>query len=183
MKYISWRAENLAATAALALAFVAAQPLLASSPFGIYAIVDKVVFEPSESAPERIQIWGVFVVPVPSPSRHGAPGRGFLYYRMAPGREETTRKEWADLKTVAGTGQAVAFAQYWVPNPNDPNGNPHRALEVRVYKSGDVASQDVYPLGLGIGIVKMRSEGQAWNREEAHHRSIVTQLKEAHTAQ
>ena len=32
---------------------------------GIYGIVDKVVFEPDENAPERIQIWGLFVVPVP----------------------------------------------------------------------------------------------------------------------
>lgn len=182
MKYISWRAENLAAAAVLVLAFGAARPLLASSPFGIYAIVDKVVFEPSESAPERIQIWGVFVVPVPmSSSQHKASQRGYLYYRMAPGREETTKKEWSDLKTVAGTGQAIAFAQYWVPDPNDPNGNPHRSLEVRVHKSGDVALADVYPLG--IGIVKMRNEGQAHNREEAKQRSILTQLQEAHDAQ
>jgi hypothetical protein len=182
MKFISWRTDNLAAAAALVLTFGAAQPLLASSPFGIYAIVDKVVFEPSETAPERIQIWGVFVVPAPmSTSRHGAPQRGFLYYRTAPGREETTRKEWADLKTVAGTGQTIAFAQYWVPDPNDPNGNPHRSLEVRVHKSGVVASSDVYPLG--IGIVKMRNEGQARNHEEANQRSILTQLKEAHNAQ
>jgi len=104
MKSFSWRASKLALAAALVLAFVATQPSLASSLFGIYAIVDRVVFEPSESAPERIKICGVFVVPVPMlTSRHGTPQRGFLYYRIAPGREETTRKEWAYLKTVAGT--------------------------------------------------------------------------------
>ena len=32
---------------------------------GIYGIVDKVVFEPDGSSPERVQIWGLFVVPVP----------------------------------------------------------------------------------------------------------------------
>jgi hypothetical protein len=182
MKYISWRTRNLATAAVLVLPSVATQPLLASSPFGIYAIVDKVVLEPSENAPERIQIWGVFVVPVPmSTSRHGPPQRGFLYYSMAPGREETTRKEWADLKTVAGTGQTIAFAQYWVPNPNDPNGNPHRSLEVRVHKGWDVASSEVYPLG--IGIVKLRNEGQAHNFEGANQRKILTQLREAHNAQ
>jgi len=53
MKSVSWRAANLATAAVLVLAFVATQPLLASSPFGIYAIIDKVVFEPGESAPER----------------------------------------------------------------------------------------------------------------------------------
>ena len=56
MKSISWRAANLATAAVLVPAFVATQPLLASSPFGIYAIIDKVVFEPDESASERIQI-------------------------------------------------------------------------------------------------------------------------------
>ena len=42
--------------------------LCASDRLGIYAIVEKVVFEPSESAPQRIQIWGAFVVPVPMSS-------------------------------------------------------------------------------------------------------------------
>lgn len=32
---------------------------------GIYGIVDKVVFEPDGSTPERIQIWGLIVVLVP----------------------------------------------------------------------------------------------------------------------
>jgi hypothetical protein len=177
-----WRAANLSAAAALLLAFVATQPMLASSWVGIYAIVDKVVFEPSESAPERIQIWGVFVVPDRmSPSQYGAPQRGFLYYRMPPGKwEQITRKEWADLKTVAGTGQTIAFAQYWVPDPNDPNGNPHRSLEVRVHKRGVVASSDVYPLG--IGIVKMKNDGKALNPGEVEQRSILNQLKETHNA-
>src|SRR6266550_6236515 len=63
--------------------------------------------------------------------------RGYLYFKIAPGKEEITRKEWADLKAVAGTGQGIGFAQYWVPNANDPSGNPHNALEVHVHKSGD----------------------------------------------
>jgi len=121
------------------------------------------------------------VVPVPmSTSRHGAPQRGFLYFRMAPGREESTKKEWADLKTVAGTGQTIAFAQYRVPNPNDPNGNPHLSLEVRVHKRGDAALSDVYPLG--IGIVKLRNEDPS-RPKVANQRAILTQLKEAHNAE
>ena len=43
--------------AGLALATV---PVGASDPVGIYAVVKKVVFEPNETAPERIQIWGAF---------------------------------------------------------------------------------------------------------------------------
>ena len=56
---------------------------------GIYAIVDKVVFEPDEKSPERIRIWGVFVVPVLMSSGHyKEPQRGYLYFRIAPSEEE-----------------------------------------------------------------------------------------------
>src|SRR5882672_3350245 len=110
----------------------------ASDRLGIYAIVERVVFEPIESDPQRIQIWGAFVVPLSMSSFQYKPAaRGFLYFKIAPGKEEIMRKEWADLKAVAGTGQGIGFAQYWVPNPNDPSGNPHHALEVRVHKAGD----------------------------------------------
>jgi len=34
--------------------------LFASGRIGFYGIVEKVVFEPNETAPERIQIWGAF---------------------------------------------------------------------------------------------------------------------------
>ena len=46
--------------AILATALVFAAPLKASGPLGIYGIVEKVVFEPNEQAPERIQLWGAF---------------------------------------------------------------------------------------------------------------------------
>src|SRR6266498_1649295 len=75
---------------------------------GIYAIVDKVAFEPDEKSPERIRIWGVFVVPVPMSSGHyKAPKRGFLYFSIAPGMEQVVKQEWGDLKALAGTGQGI----------------------------------------------------------------------------
>lgn len=144
--------------------------LFASDRLGIYAIVERVVFEPSESAPQRIQIWGAFVVPVPMSSGQYKPAeRGYLYFKVAPGKEEITRKEWADLKAVAGTGQGIGFAQYWVANPNDPSGNPHHALDIRVHKAGDSVVPDYYPLG--IGIMKMGNQG--------NQLGILTQLKKA----
>ena len=64
---------------------------------GIYGIVDKVVFEPDENAPERIQIWGLFVVPVPiSSGLYRAPRRGILYFSLPPDRKKNAIKEWAD---------------------------------------------------------------------------------------
>ena len=44
---------------------------------GIHAVVQKVVFEPSEAAPERVQIWGAFVIP---PGRDvSPPARGYPF--------------------------------------------------------------------------------------------------------
>ena len=34
--------------------------LNASDPVGVYAVVEKIVLEPSDAAPQRIQIWGAF---------------------------------------------------------------------------------------------------------------------------
>src|SRR5882724_9007830 len=69
---------------------------------GIYAIVDKVEFEPDENSPERIRIWGVFVVPVAmSSGQYTTPQRGYLYFRIAPGMEQVAKQEWSDLKNLA----------------------------------------------------------------------------------
>jgi hypothetical protein len=96
---------------------------------GIYGIVDKVVFETEESSPERIQIWGLFVVPVPiSSGLYKAPQRGVLYFSIPPDRKEIARKQWGELKRLAGSGQILGFTEYWVPNPSDPQGDPHTSL-------------------------------------------------------
>jgi hypothetical protein len=122
---------------------------------GIYAIVDKVAFEPDEESPERIRIWGVFVVPVPmSSGLYKAPQHGYLYFRVGPGMEQIAKREWGDLKNLAGTGQRIGFAQYWVSNPADPYGNPHHSLEIQVHQDGDLAAPDAYPLPHIRGIVK-----------------------------
>jgi hypothetical protein len=98
---------------------------------GIYAIIDKVVLEPDEVNPERIPIWGTFVVPVPrSSGAHQRPQRGYLYYSLPAGREDTVKREWLKLESVAGTGQVVGFAGYWMLSPRTPGS--YTSLEVRV---------------------------------------------------
>ena len=95
--------------------------LLASGQVGIYAVVSKVVFEPNDNAPERIQIWGAFTLVDGGTGSGGktlTPRRGYLYFSL-PGtgsfgtnnhdQKEAALKEWADLKAIAGTGLAVAF--------------------------------------------------------------------------
>src|SRR2546422_6642770 len=91
----------------------AAADLIASGPVGIYAIIERAVFEPSEQAPERIQIWGAFAVVDGGLTRPGAtskPLRGYLYFKLPDGSARAVaRTEWMDLKYVAGTGQAIGF--------------------------------------------------------------------------
>ena len=103
-------------TAALAASFLLIQGGLASGPVGVYGIVEKVVFEPSAQAPERVQVWGVFAYvdgAAASSLTVSAARRGYLYFRLSPVvAAETIRKEWADLQAVAGTGQAVAFGRW-----------------------------------------------------------------------
>jgi hypothetical protein len=85
--------------------------------------------------------------------------------------EQAARKDWNELKIVAGTGRAVGFGQYWVSNPNDPQGNPHHSLEVRVHTDGEAASPEVYPLPHPKGIVK------AGDKEDFQFDRIVARLQ------
>jgi hypothetical protein len=148
----------------LAFASVAALLLFSLAPtsvfaknvsIGIYAVVDQVTFEPDGVSPTLVRISGVFVVPVPvSSGDYRPPRRGYLYFQIRPGMEQATRKDWNELKSIAGTGQVVGFGQYWVPNPDDPTGNPHHSLEVMVHADNDAVPPDIYPLPNLNGIVR-----------------------------
>ena len=81
----------------------------ASDPTAVYARVDKVVLAPNADSPETIQVSGVFALAKPNDRNdYLAPARGYLYFKLAQ-NPEAARKEWADLKDVAGTRQIVAF--------------------------------------------------------------------------
>jgi len=127
---------------------------------GIHAVIDQVTFDQDGPSPNAIRISGVFMVPVPmSSGAYQDPQRGFLYFRLASGDEQAVRKEWKQLRAVAGTGRVVGFTFYWVPNPGDPGGNPHHALEVSVHKNGEAASPEDYPLPFPDGIVQSGEKG------------------------
>jgi hypothetical protein len=112
---------------------------------GVYASIDKVVFEPNDSAPERIQIWGAFALAVNENRNDYQPAkRGYLYYALKPGKEEVCRKEWADLKRIAGSESIIGFGVR-----NEP---------VRLRKSDEKpANPDFYPVGMGL--VKIYDRG------------------------
>jgi len=134
---------------------------VASGPIGVYALIDKVVLEPNDAAPDRAQIWGVFVI---ADRQGGTPvfpaRRGYLYFQL-PGegvwregvsRSEVTRHEWNDLKTVAGTGQMVGFGSSWVGSGSGAP-EPYR---VRPASESPAAPN---PYVLNAGVVKLSAGG------------------------
>lgn len=133
------RLSIIGSLAALGVCVLTAVTLRASDFVGVYAVVEKVVLEPSETAPERIQIWGAFALSDgQSGSGYGTAERGYLYYACPAGREAVCRKEWADLRSVAGKDTGVGFGG--------------RYIETGRIRKADAApaSPDVYPIERGI---------------------------------
>ena len=113
--------------------------LQASDPVGVYAVVERVVLEPSDAAPQRIQVWGAFsIAEKDSPDNYGAPQRGYLYYSCPAGQDSVCRSEWADLKAVAGKNAGIGFGGRY-----KDSGRVRKADE-------KVASADTYPIQMGI---------------------------------
>jgi len=104
----------------------------ASDPTALYARIDKVVMEPSSGPPEAIQLLGVFSMAKPDDRNYYLPAaRGYLYFKLST-NPEAARREWADLKEVAGTGQIVSFgsryqlkAQLRKPDHRPENPDPY----------------------------------------------------------
>src|SRR5678815_1060282 len=84
---------------------VSASILMADGPVGVYAMVQRVVFEPSEAAPKTLQIWGVFVWVdggLKSPGPINLPQRGYIYFKLPAGPSDMTaaKKQWAEIRSV-----------------------------------------------------------------------------------
>jgi hypothetical protein len=164
----------------------------------IYALIEKVVLEPNDVAPERIQIWGAFAFDRPGDWRPpdfnrvqgyppNQPRRGYLYFKLPAVETEAraARSEWAELKAIADTGQAIAFGRInyvyfgMMQNQNESDfidSNGHVFLvaaseeSVRIRKESDQPRDPVtYPAS--VGIVKLPNEG--------NFGVLLTQLKEA----
>lgn len=120
--------------------------LQASDMVGIYAVVEKVVLEPSDTAPQRVQVWGAFALADGRGSTYQAPQRGYLYYTCPSGQESICRNEWADLKSLAGKKTGVGFGQRYKPTGR-VRGPQEKA-----------ASPDTYPIEMGIVKVEGASD-------------------------
>ena len=136
MKKPAWPVSGLLIVAAsLAVAH-------ASDFAAVYARVDRVVLEPDAGSPEAIQIWGAFSMAKPDDRNDYLPAaRGYLYLKLA-GDKEAARKEWADLQSVAGSGQIVAF------------GNRHEG-KIRLRKPDErPMNPDRYSVSIGLTRVR-----------------------------
>jgi hypothetical protein len=127
----------------LGLVLVLGGSAQASDPTGIYARIDKVVLEPNDEKPERIQIWGTLALAKvrSGGDEYDKPVKGYLYYALVPGKEDQCRKEWADLKKVAGKDQCVAFGS--------------RYAKLGTVRKADQKPRDADPYVLARGVVKV----------------------------
>jgi hypothetical protein len=181
---------------AMVIALAGLARLTASGPLGIYGIVEKVVFEADEKSPQRIQVWGAFAYAEGGTDRGlqvSAIKRGYLYFQMQspPGSStaatpETVRKEWLDLKSVAGTGQAVGFGQWFYMGgfgalqadkrpqaPSNivlPRGGPQSQMDLRVRPAAEPPSSPA-TYETNAGVVKLSENGS--------HADLVKLLKAA----
>ena len=113
--------------------------LRASDMVGVYALIEKVTLEPSETTPQRVQIWGAFAFSdQKSGSTYLPAERGYLYYSCPQGQESTCRKEWADLKSMAGKTTGVGFGVRY-----RANGHVRTAQD-------KPANPDPYPIQMGV---------------------------------
>jgi hypothetical protein len=134
---------RIACVLSFAVILTANTAALASDPIGGYLIVDKVVLHPSEG-PTTIQIWGSIALATKrGGSTYADPVRGYLYYKAGPGKEAVCRKEWKDLKKMAGTAQVIGFGSSY----------DLKALGTVRKANEKPETPDVYPLA--DGLVKM----------------------------
>lgn len=127
--------------ATVAILAAVSQVAIASDHVGIYGIINKVVLEPSESAPERVQLWGTFTVAEGSGSTYATPHRGYMYFELPKSKPELAVKEWKDMAAVAGKTEAVGFAQ--------------RHKEKGKVRKPDEAPKNPEPYPLGFGLTRV----------------------------
>lgn len=159
---------------ALALCLFLVCQLSASGRTSVFAVIEKVVFEPNEANADRIQLWGAFAfvdgggavmslaesVKARQAAGSGAtamtssPLRGYMYFSLPSTASveqiKVVRTEWSDLKKLTGTGEAVAFGQWMymgVFTQGGPTSGVYASVQVdeRSYRGIPVAVLDEVP--------------------------------------
>jgi hypothetical protein len=99
---------------------LAAAPGARKDPYGVFGVIERVVFEPATGEPERVQLWGVFQLARSIEvkdgklesidlGRYDPVRKGYLYYTLNPADAAESRAQWLVLKDIAGKGEPVAF--------------------------------------------------------------------------
>lgn len=123
----------------------------ASDLTGIYALIEDVTHESAGTPDETVRVRGVFSV-AEGLRDYKPPVHGYMYFRLHPGHEEMCRREWADLKRVAGTGQLIAFSV----RPRPEQGFDVRLGHVRRLNE-EPAKPDEFPkYNVDFGVQKVR---------------------------
>jgi hypothetical protein len=159
---------------------------------GIYGIVQRVELEPNADRPERIRIWGAFAFVnggANNPLEVTPAKRGQLYFyfpssgvggQLTP---DAVRKEWADIRAVAGTGQAIGFGGWWYggvfsPSVTAPSGmmsaggSMGTAQPIDTWVRPDSArTNDALMYLTNVGLVKLSESGG--------HAAVIRQLRAA----
>jgi hypothetical protein len=119
---------------------LAAAGASASGPVAVYALIDKVVMEPNEREPQRLQVWGVFSVAKGEKGyEYESPAYGYMYFSVLPDSADKCRREWVDLGKLAGTDQVVAIGDRTL----------FKGARVRS-RSEKPDKPDLYPLAWGL---------------------------------
>ena len=131
-----------------ALSLVAASAAIglhASDRVGVYAVIDKVIFEPATGTPDRVQLWGAFAVAKRGDANYyDAVQRGYLYFTLGDSRD-LARREWNDLKALADGKNIVAFSSRF-----------GQSLRLRSGKEKP-QTPDTYVVGLGVQTMRADS--------------------------
>src|SRR5215813_10727678 len=98
------RSVRLAAGLIVPALAVLVTPPPVSDPLGAYCLVDKVVMEPND-CPDRVQIWGACAVANPRNGQFQPAAKGYFYFSIVKGKEDTARGEWMDIAKAAGSRQ------------------------------------------------------------------------------
>jgi hypothetical protein len=127
----------------------------ASYPCGIYARIDKVEFEPNADKPERIKVWGDFLM-VKTSNRLVGPERGYMYFSLVEKKEEHCRIEWKDLEEIATTTKYVALGSAFSERRDDLGSSGDGP---NVHKKDEKEVKPIpYPLNHGLSRLRTRED-------------------------
>ena len=135
-----------------ALAFAAVVPL-PSDPAAVFAIVDRVVLQPDDQQPTRIELHGAFALAEGSRGAfYKSPRTGVLRFQLGSD-VEATKRTWRDLNKVAGTGKVVSFGSRYDLLAKD-------AVPTRVLAVDEPEGKlPAFPVGWGLNEAELQDYG------------------------